>query len=111
MKFTTIYLEANKIEILNSILGRETIKVNGEIVSTKFSISGAEHLFPISENGITANCRLRMGFGYSGVVFDLYKNNKPIVESPKSGFLIFIITAFFITLFIGLVIGIIKYFV
>lgn len=28
MKYTTIYLGENKIEIFNSIIGRETIKVN-----------------------------------------------------------------------------------
>jgi len=108
MKFTTIYLEENKIEILNSILGRETIKVNGEIVSNKFSITGGEHLFSIKEDGKNANCKIRMGFGLHGVVFDLYKNNKPVIESPKSGFLIFFIAAFFIAFIIGLAIGILK---
>ena len=33
MKFTTIYLEENIIEIHNSFLGKETIKVNNKIVS------------------------------------------------------------------------------
>ena len=110
MKFTTIYLEENKIEILNSILGRETIKVNDEIVSRKFSIGGAEHIFSITENGTIAKCKLRLGFGFNGVVFDLYKNDKPIVESPKSGLLILFMTVFFIVLFVVLGIGIIKYF-
>ena len=102
MKFTTIYLEENKIEIFNSILGRETIKVNGEIVSSKFSITGAEHIFSITENGTITDCKLKLGFGFNGVVFDLYKNNKPIVESPKSGCLILFIVVFFIALVIGL---------
>jgi hypothetical protein len=107
MKFTTIYLEENKIEISNSILGIETIKVNGEIVSKKFSITGAEHTFSITENGTIADCNLKMGFGFHGVVFDLYKNNKPIVESPKNGCLIF----FAVVFFIGLVIGLLNDFV
>ena len=102
MKFTTIYLDENKIEICNSILGRETIKVNGEIVSSKFSITGAEHVFSITENGTVADCKLKLGFGLNGVVFDLYKNNKPIVESPKNGCLILFVVVFFIALVIGL---------
>jgi len=109
MKFTTIYLEDNKIEILNSILGKETIKVNGETVSSKYSIAGGEHIFSITEKGTIANCTIRMGFGLNGVVFDLTKNNKPIVESPKNGNLILFMGAFFIVLIVGLVIGFIKY--
>ncbi|MGZ2371699.1 hypothetical protein ACXR6G_18105 [Ancylomarina sp. YFZ004] len=85
MKFTTIHLENNKIELFNSVFGKETIKVNNEIVSEKRSILGTEHLFQIKENENEANCRLVTGFGRNGVVFDLYKNDKPIIESPKNG--------------------------
>lgn len=28
--------------------------------------------------------QISSGFGLNGVVFDLYKNNEPIIESPKS---------------------------
>ena len=35
MKFTTIYLDENKIEIVSSFAGKETIKVNDEVVSQK----------------------------------------------------------------------------
>jgi len=102
MKFTTVYLDENKIEIFNSILGRETIKVNGEVVSDKYSITGGEHLFSITENGTIANCKLRMGFGLNGVVFDLYKNKKPIVESPKNDFLKIFIALLIFGILIGL---------
>ena len=102
MKFTTVYLDENKIEIFNSILGRETIKVNGEIVSNKYSITGGEHLFTITENGTIANCKLRMGFGLNGVVFDLYKNKKPIVESPKNDYLKIFIALLIFGILIGL---------
>ncbi|WP_154199772.1 hypothetical protein [Ancylomarina sp. 16SWW S1-10-2] len=37
MKFTTIYLEGNTIEVHNSFLGKETIKVNNKIISEKRS--------------------------------------------------------------------------
>ncbi len=47
MKYTTIYIGENKIEVFNTLLGIEKIKVNGEIVSRKFSIFGTEHNFTI----------------------------------------------------------------
>jgi hypothetical protein len=81
MKFTTIYLEENIIEIHNSFLGKETIKVNNEIVSEISSFFGAEHSFKINENDNITDCRIIIGFSLNGVVFNLYKNNKPIIIS------------------------------
>jgi len=101
MRFTTIYLGENKIEVFNNLLGRETIKVNGEIVSRKFSIFGAEHIFTLKENEESIEHRIDFGFGFNGVVFSLYRENKPIIESPKNGCLLFI-AIFFIALTIGL---------
>jgi hypothetical protein len=37
MKYTEFAIDNNKIEFLNSILGKETVVVNGEKVSEKFS--------------------------------------------------------------------------
>ncbi len=99
MKYTTIYLNENTIEIFNSIIGRETIKLNGEIVSSKFSITGTEHHFRITENEEEADCKIITGFGLSGVVIDLYKNNEPIIESPKMGCVgVFLVTFLILTL-------------
>ena len=85
MKFTTIYLEENIIEIHNSFLGKETIKVNNKIVSEIRSFFGAEHSFKINEDQNIADCRIIIiiiiGFSLNGVVFNLYKNNKPIIIS------------------------------
>lgn len=85
MKFTTVHLDNNKIELFNSILGKETIKVNNKIVSEKRSVFGTVHSFKIAENGKDVTCKLATGFGFNGVVIDLYKEGKPIIESPKSG--------------------------
>ncbi|MBK8627774.1 MAG: hypothetical protein IPN86_20090 [Saprospiraceae bacterium] len=85
MKYTTIYLDENRIEIFNSLLGKETIKVNGEIVSCKFSITGTEHHFKLTENEVESDCKIITGFGVNGVVIDFYKNDKPLIESPKGG--------------------------
>lgn len=97
MKHATVTLEENKIELFNTLLGKETVKVNGNIVSEKSSITGTDHNFVIIENGTEVKCKLNTGFGINGVVFNLYKNDKPVIESPKNSFLIFL---FFI--FIGI---------
>lgn len=71
MKFTTIYLGENKIEIFNSILGKETIKVNGATISTKYSALGTEHHFKLMENEVESDCKIITGMGLNGVVIDL----------------------------------------
>ena len=72
MKYTTIHLGTNKIELYNSLLGKETVKVNGETVSSTYSMLGAEHVFTINENGEQVDCTIKFGFGMNGIVFDLY---------------------------------------
>lgn len=98
MKFTTVYLDENKIEVFNSILGKETIKVNGEIVSEIYSLFGAAHTFKIKENEQDVDCKIVFGFGLNGVVFDFYKDEKPIIESPKNGCLGFLLIVFCIAI-------------
>jgi len=105
MKISTIYLDKNKIEIYNTLLGDETIKVNGETVSNKYSITGAEHVFPIIENGKTVNCSIRLGLGLSGVVYDLHKDRQPIIESTRGSFMRLFIGALFVGILIGIAIG------
>ncbi|MFE3867831.1 hypothetical protein ACFX5E_07050 [Flavobacterium sp. LS2P90] len=50
MKYTEFNVDNNKIEFLPSILGKETVVVNGEKLSEKFSITGTEHHFAIKSN-------------------------------------------------------------
>lgn len=104
MKFTTIHLAENKIEIFNSWLGKETIKVNGNVTSSKYSFFGAEHVFPIMEQGEEVSCRLRLSTGFFGVKFDLCKNDQPIIESPNNGCLGF----FSIFIILGVVAGLLS---
>ena len=88
MKFSTVQLGNNKIEIFNSYLGKETIMVNGKIVSEKNSMRGAKHTFKMLENERKVNCKLNLGYGANGVVMDLYVDNIAIIESPRSSFLV-----------------------
>ena len=85
MKFTTLYLLENKIEISNSLFGKETIKVNDIITSEKYSITGAEHVFILNNQGKEVECKIKLGYGLNGVIFSLYLDNKPVIESPLGG--------------------------
>ena len=80
MKFTEGAFRKWGYEIHNSFLGKETIKVDNKIVSEGSNI-GAEHNFKINENKNIVDCRITIGFSLHGVVFNLYKNNKPIIIS------------------------------
>jgi hypothetical protein len=104
MKFVTLTIADNKIDIFNSWLGKETIKVNDEVVSAKHSLFGAEHQFRMQAEGEEVTCRLHLRTSFYGVVFDLFVNDKPVVESSKSGCM----TTLAIFIFIGAVIGILN---
>lgn len=86
MKLVTYYIGDNTIEIQNSILGKETVKLNGEIVSQKSSIFGAEHPFKIYEDGVTKDAMIKIGLSFLplGIQVDLLVDNKPIVKHSKS---------------------------
>jgi hypothetical protein len=73
--------------------------VNGEIVSEKRSITGEEHLFKITENGIDNSYKLTTGINLNGVSFCLYKNDKAVIEMPNSKF------AFYFSVIIGAILG------
>ena len=91
MKFTTITLGTNKIEVFNSFIGKETIVLNGKVVSEKNSITGATHHFKMIENEQEVACKFIFGYGANGVVMSLYKDNKPVIESQRSMFFGFVL--------------------
>jgi hypothetical protein len=43
MKYAEFNIDSNKIEFLNSVFGIESVLLNGEIISKKFSFSGIKH--------------------------------------------------------------------
>jgi len=107
MKITTIYVDDNKIELHNSLLGKETVMLNNEMVSSKFSVCGAKHFFYIKENDTQVLCNLNVGFGFNGVNFNLYKDNKPIIESPHTNIpaiLIIVLAIMFLLMGIAMII-------
>jgi len=90
MKLITIHLGDKKIEVQNSFWGIETIRVNDELVSSKFSFFGTNHIFKQIENSeeILYEVKIRTGFG---PVVDIYRQGNPILEFPKYGALRFFI--------------------
>ena len=84
MKYITINLGENKIEVHNSLLGKETIKLNDKIVSDKYSVFGTEHYFNINENGKEVKFKIEISSSFQGVVFNLYKDGKPVIVYHKN---------------------------
>lgn len=104
MKFITLHIGESVIELHNSILGKETIKVDGQIVSEQYSISGANHRFTVRENGQEKQVQLNTKLTLNGAIFDLYVDNKPVVEVPNT---LFSLSIFWVLFFISLVVLII----
>lgn len=69
--------------MLDSVFCKQTVKVNDEVVSSKFYIIGAKHVFAIQEDEKAIKCKLTTGLGWYGAVISLYKDDRPIIESPK----------------------------
>ncbi len=78
MKYT---IDNNKIEFLNSILGKETVVVNGEKVSKKFSVTGAEHHFTIKSNHFVLKSNYEL-FKDKKLKIELLKNDE-IIDSKS----------------------------
>ncbi len=101
MKFSTIYLDKNIVEIHNSALGKETIIVNNEIVSSKYSIAGTTHNFNILDNGTKVECTIKIRLSTTGIVFGFIKDGKPFIEPAKRPLWPFIVFAFIVGISIG----------
>ena len=84
MKFITLHIGDSKIELHNSWLGKETVIVDGQVISEKYSITGASHRFTIRENGQEKQAQLSTKLTINGAIFDLYVDNKPVIEIPES---------------------------
>jgi len=77
----TIYQGENKIELYNSILGKETVYVNNEKVSSKYSFWGTNHIFEVEEAGEWIEYELTTGLGMYGLTIDLYREGYPVIDS------------------------------
>lgn len=81
MRYLTLNINPNtRIDIDNSIWGKETIKYNDEVVSEKSSIFGKVHNFEKFENNEVAKYEIHIGLNlFKGVTFNIYRNNQAIL--------------------------------
>lgn len=77
----SFFHNGNEIEIHNSWMGKETIKYNGEIMSSKYSFMGEQHEFAVLENDVWIDYIVEIGFANYGVGFNIYRNNEPLIEA------------------------------
>ena len=83
MKYLTLQVNDNAvIEIDNSLMGKETILYNGEVMSGASSVLGATHRFEVSEAGETVRYEVRISIKpMFRVGIDIYRNDKIVLLS------------------------------
>lgn len=74
MKYADFIIDGKNIEFHNSILGKETIKIDNIIVSEKYSMFGTKHLFGLSSGDYELISSLQF-FSRAFVILDLYKDD------------------------------------
>lgn len=80
------YFEYNdgpiRIEFYNSFSGKETVRVNGQVVSSKSSVMGTDHHFDVVKDGKAAHyCLLTKIGGPTMVLLDLICNQEYILRN------------------------------
>lgn len=82
MRYLTLNIaDSLQLSIDNSMTGVETIYMNEEVVSEKFSLWGAEHTFTREENGEIVYYEVKIGLNFTGIGYDIHRNGKPILLS------------------------------
>lgn len=94
MKYTTFYVHDQKIELFNTFYGKEIVKVNGDVVSSAWSILGGNHLFNIKGENGPISCQLTIYTTFYGMAYDLYIGGEPLLVSQKSGCLVSFLLGF-----------------
>lgn len=105
-KITSVTLGETTIEFYNSIMGRETILVNGEQVSSKKSLWGTEHNFKVRESGQDVPYKLLTGLNSNGVAVSLYRDGIAVIESPTRGGIWRMVILVLIMMALGYLLGI-----
>ena len=91
MKVVTFQVDGHKIELYNSWLGKETVKVDDQIVSSAYSMWGMSHKFNLEEDA-QHQYRIETSIGgYPSMVnINLYRNDEALViwHNSRSGMII-----------------------
>jgi hypothetical protein len=83
MRYLTLHVNDNAvIDIENSIMGKETILYNGEVMSEFSSVLGGTHRFEVLEAGETVRYEVRVSIkAMLRVGIDIYRNDKILLLS------------------------------
>lgn len=87
MRQVTFNIDNTIIQFSNDWMGNETISVNGEQVSKKFSFFGTKHHFTIDNNGILENYSITSDVSFkNNIVISLYKDDTKLEEKSINYF-------------------------
>jgi hypothetical protein len=81
MKYAEFNIDTNKVEFSNSLLGFETVLLNGKEVSKIFSVNGASHKFELNSKKYELESNYKL-FDKREINLKL-KNDEKIVESKN----------------------------
>ena len=80
MKMLTFFHEGNEISVHNNLLGVETVKYNGEKMTSQFSLFGSTHDFSVEESDMTVNYQIKISMSMLvGVTFSLWRNGEALL--------------------------------
>lgn len=77
MKYAEFNIDSNKIEFLNSVLGFESVLLNGKRISKKFSFSGIKHKIRLNSDDLTLESKYKQ-FDKNEIRIELRKNGELI---------------------------------
>lgn len=80
------YIDNHKIEVVNTLLGKEKVLINGKMVSKKSCTIGTLHKFEIGNNEYQIGQRDKT-YKKRGSIFEVRKNGMPVTLvniRPKS---------------------------
>lgn len=103
MKYAEYNIDNNKIEVYNSLLGKETILLNGNTISEKHSFWGSDHYFNINDDNYSIRPFISLN-NITGIAFKIHKNGLPI--QVKNCFKLKKTKTIILTLLVGLLAGI-----
>jgi len=86
MRIVAVFAGDNEISVHNNFWnGVETVRYNGEEVSSKFSWFGATHRFSAEEDGQVVDYDVEVGFTLNGVSVSIWRNDRPLMIGLRRG--------------------------
>ena len=79
MRFTSCFYNGNEISVHNSIWGVESVRYNGEKMTSIFSFGGATHEFSVYEEDILVTYRIEIALGLMGVGVSIWRNGETLL--------------------------------